>query len=249
MIYRLNFIFWRLRVVMQILVVYFLWLALFSGRNELFGYNQSQMLTYVLLTSLARSIILSTTTMEIGSIINQGNLSNYLIRPINFFRYYIARDIADKSLNVLFSIGEIALLYVLLRPDIYIQSDVTMIAYGTLAVCIGMTLYFYFSLLLGFLGFWTPDVWGPRFLSFVIMEFFAGGLFPLDILPAPLFALSKSLPFFYFIYFPIKIYLGQLPIQEIIRGIFLGSVWVGVLWCAARMVWQKGLRVYTAEGK
>lgn len=247
--YRLNFVLWRVRWVVQRLVVYFLWWAIFAGRQEIFGYSQSMILTYVLLGNIVGTFVLGTTTMDIGGIINQGNLSNFLIRPIHFFRYYLARDAGDKLLNAAFAVVEIALLILLLRPPVFIQENLAFVILSLGAVAIGALLYFFFSMLLGFFGFWSADVWAPRFLSFVIMEFFAGGLFPLDILPQPLFYVARSLPFYYFIYFPIKIYLGQLPLMMVVQGLTTGLLWVGGLWYIALLVWNKGLRVYTAEGK
>ncbi|MBI5619350.1 ABC-2 family transporter protein [Candidatus Gottesmanbacteria bacterium] len=249
MMYRLNFVLWRVRWVVQRLVVYFLWWAIFANRQEIFGYSQSMILTYVLLGSIVGTFVLGTTTMDIGGVINQGNLSNFLIRPVDFFRYYLARDIGDKLLNVVFAVVEIAILVLLLRPPVFVESNIWYILLSVVAVGIGALLYFFFSLLLGFFGFWSSDVWSPRFLSMVIMEFFAGGLFPLDILPKPLFAFARSLPFFYFIYFPIKVYLGQLSVISVVQGLATGLVWVGGLWYIAVLVWKKGLRVYTAEGK
>lgn len=249
MIYRLNFVLWRVRVVMQLLVTYFLWWAIFSERQDFFGYTQSMILTYILLSSLVRTIVLGTTTMEIGNVINQGDLSNYLIRPIKFLRFYLAQDVADKLLNLSFAVIEVTVLFLILRPQIFIQTNPMYLILTMLAIVIATVLYFYFSFLLGLLGFWTPDIWAPRFLSFVIMEFFAGGLFPLDILPKPLFLVSQSLPFFYFIYFPLKVYLGQLSMPVIAQGLLVGGFWVGGLWLVSNFTWKKGLRVYTAEGR
>lgn len=247
--YRLNFVLWRVRVVMQVLVVYFLWFALFSQQKELFGYTQSMILTYVLLTSIARTFVLGTTTMEIGSIINQGDLSNFLMRPIDFFRYYIAKDTADKLLNFGFAFFEVTFLIFLLHPPIFLQTNLFVLVFAALSLCIGMGIYFSFSMIMSFLGFWTPDVWAPRFLTFVIIEFFAGTLFPLDILPKPLFIISQLLPFSYFIYFPLKVYMGQLPVSAIAHGIGGSLVWLILFWFLARLIWRRGLKVYTAEGR
>lgn len=243
-------------MVMQLLITYFLWWAIFGTREDLpageaglFGYTQSMILTYILLTSVVRTVVLGTTTMEIGDLINHGNLSNFLVKPIHFFAYYWARDVADKALNLFFAIGELTILFFILRPPIFLQTDPGYLGLAVLAVVMGILLYYYFSLILGFLGFWTPDVWGPRFISFVVMEFFAGSLFPLDILPKPLFTASQLLPFSYFIYFPLKIYTGQLSLWAIIQGFSIALVWVGGLSYLAVLMWNRGLKVYTAEGK
>lgn len=249
MTYRLNFILWRVRVVLEILVTYFLWWAIFSGRGEFFGYSQSMILTYIILSNIVRTISLGTTTMEIGSIINQGDLSNFLIRPLSFFRYYMARDAGDKLLNLSFCVVEIALMIIILKPEIFLQTNPVTLLLALCAMVMGMILYFFFSLTLGFVGFWAPDVWAPRFISFVVTEFFAGGLFPIDILPTPLFILSQSLPFSYFIYFPLKVYLGQLTAPMILQGFTIGLAWMFGFWFIAQVVWKRGLRVYTAQGR
>jgi ABC-2 type transport system permease protein len=249
MMYRLNFVMWRVRMVMQLLITYFLWWAIFGSKEEFFGYTQSMILTYVLLTAVVRPIVLGTTTMGIGDLINQGNLSNFLVKPVPFFSYNWARDIADKALNFFFAIGELTILFFILRPPIFIQTDPLSLMFSLVAIILGTMLYFYFSLLLGFLGFWTPDIWGPRFISFVVMEFFAGSLFPLDILPQPYYVLSQALPFSYFIYFPLKVYMGQLDMMHVWGGLAIAGAWVIGLWWLATLVWKKGLRAYTAEGK
>lgn len=249
MTYRLNFVLWRVRWVLQRLIVYFLWWAILPAGKQLFGYTQSMMLTYILLSNIIGTFILGTTTMEIGGVINQGNLSNFLIRPMSFVRYYIARDTADKLLNAAFAVGELALLFIILRPPLYFQTNFLILFLTFIAIAIGTMLYFSYSLILGFFGFWSADVWAPRFLTFVVMEFFAGGLFPLDILPKPLFIASQFMPFYYFIYFPIKVYLGQMPLSHMLTGLSIGAVWVMGLWYLCTVVWRKGLRMYAAEGK
>lgn len=247
--YRLNFVLWRVRFVMQRLVVYFLWLALFGSHETFFGYSQSTILTYVLLVGIVATFVTGTRAMGVGELITQGNLSNILIRPINFFRMYIARDTGDKLLNLACGIVEVIVLVVVLRPPVFLQVSAAPLFFAAAAVVIGISIYFCYAMMHGLLAFWLPDVWAPRFLSFVMMEFFTGALFPLDILPKPLYALAQLLPFQYFMYFPVKLYLGQLAIHQIIVGLSVGVVWVIVFWYCMMFMWQRGLRVYTSEGR
>ncbi len=249
MIYRLSFVLWRVRMVMQILVIYFLWWAIFKGHNTLFGYTQGMMLTYILLSAIVRPFSMGTRTQEVGSLINEGDLSNFLVRPINFLRYYVFRDLADKILNIIFAFFEVSILFIILKPSIFLQTNPAVLILTVFALIIGATLHFYFSMMLSYLAFWTPDVWAPRFLSFVLVEFFAGMLFPLDILPKPLFLLSNSLPFTYFIYFPLKLYLGQLNNQMVWTGLAVGIFWIFGFRFLTEFMWKKGLRIYTAEGR
>ena len=247
--YRLNFVMWRVRVILQILTLYFLWRALLPGNSSIGDYQQSQILTYILGTSIVSAFVLASRSQGIGDDINQGNLSNILIRPINYFLYWFSKDIGDKAINLLFSIVEISALILIIRPAVIIQQNQAIILLTALSIVIALIIYFLCNLLLGFIGFWSPETWAPRFLFFVVINFAAGGLFPLDILPEQIFSILKFLPFTYLLYFPLKIYLGQLSPQEITTGLLIAFVWAAILYLAAKLIWQRGLAIYTAYGR
>ena len=91
--YRLSFFMWRLRTLLQLLTVYFLWVALIPHGQSLFAYSHTQMLTYVIGTSVISAIVFSTRTHEIGENINSGSLSSMLLKPMSYFGYWLSRDI------------------------------------------------------------------------------------------------------------------------------------------------------------
>lgn len=247
--YRLNFVMWRVRTVLQLLTVYFLWLAIMPSQGTLLGYTKSLMLTYILGTSLFSSIILSTRSHEIGDQINKGDLSNFLIRPINYFLYWFARDLGDKGMNIMFSILELTILFFLLRPPLFVQANLIFFIFMIFSMFLALILYFLFNILLGLLGFWSPETWAPRFIFMIVIGFFAGGLFPLDILPKTLFSVFQLLPFAYLLYFPLKIYLGQLSFGEIFFGLAISLLWIMLIYQLVNFIWRRGLRLYTAQGR
>lgn len=250
-VYRLNFIMWRVRTVLQLLTIYFLWASLFLGREsgELFGYTQKIILTYILGAAFLRAIVFSTRTLDIGEQIQRGELSNFLIRPINYFFYKAAQDVSDKAINIFFAVFEIGLIFLILKPPVFIQTDPFFLLFFALSASIAIVLYFLISFILGLIGFWSPEVWGPRFIFFIITEFLAGGLFPLDILPKWLFALLSALPFPYLLYFPLKIYLAKLTTFQMAIGILVGLAWVLILYYMVVFFWRKGLSLYEAVGR
>ncbi|MBI2622878.1 MAG: ABC-2 family transporter protein [Candidatus Levybacteria bacterium] len=247
--YRFNFVMWRLRVVLQILTLYFLWLAIIPNKASIFGYDQSQILTYILGTSIFSSVILSTRSHEIGEQINRGDLSNFLLRPINYFFYWFARDLGDKAMNILFATVELTILFFILRPPLIVQLNLLFIIFTFISAVLALILYFLFNILLGFLGFWSPETWAPRFIFMTVISFFAGGLFPLDILPKAMFSVFQLLPFPYLLYFPLKVYLGKMTLFEMSNGIFISVLWILVLHWMAKLIWLRGLRLYTAQGR
>lgn len=248
-VYRLNFLMWRLRVVIRILAVYFLWHAVFQDKGEIFGYGKAQILTYILGISLMWAVVLASRSIDIAAEIHRGDLTLFLLKPINYFKYWFTRDIADKILNLFFAFFEIALIYFFLKPLIFWQANFWLYPLFFLSVFLSIILYFLLNLLLGFIAFWSAEFWAPRFLVYIFIEFLAGGIFPIDILPKPVFAVISRLPFSYLLYFPLKIYLGQLDFRQIGSGFLISLFWIFILFRAVKSVWQLGLSTYSAEGR
>lgn len=247
--YRLNFTMWRIRTILQLLTIYFLWSSLIPEGGKLFGYTQSLMLTYILGTAFLSSIILSTRTHEIGENINTGNLSIFLIRPINYFSYWFSRDLGDKLMNISFSIFELSILFFILKPPIFIQTNPFFLLGTFIAIILAVFLYFFIGSSLGLIGFWSSEVWSIRFIFFILISFFAGGLFPLDILPPNIFQIAQFLPFTYLLYFPLKVYLGQLTPTEVFLGFSMAIFWIIGVYLILNYFWNRGLKIYTAYGR
>jgi ABC-2 type transport system permease protein len=73
-------------------------------------------------------------------------------------------------------------------------------------------------------------------------------MFPLALMPAPVLAAIKLLPFPYELYFPIAIFMGKVRGTEIWQGLAIQSCWVILSWWGTTMLWRSGLRRYQAVG-
>lgn len=249
-VYRLNFLLWRLRAFLLIVVLYFFWQAAIPQGQTIFNYDQAKILTYILGTSIVRSFVLSSRSVDVGGQIASGDLSNFLLKPINYLRFWFVKDMSDKILNLVFSVFEISLLFWLLKPPIIFQKNLYFLLLSLLAVGLGIILYFYISFLLSSIAFWMPEsVWPPRFVFQIILEFFAGGLFPLDILPAGVYSALKILPFPYLLFFPLDIYLGKLSFSAIFVGLGISFLWIIIVSQIVQYVFRAGVKNYAAWGR
>src|SRR6266702_1535966 len=136
--YRLNFATWRVRMVIRLLTTYFLWDVLLRQNNSFFGFTHATILTYVLMGSLLDSVVFSSRSYGIADDINNGDLSNYLLKPMNYFLYWAAKDIGDKAMNVAFFTFEFALFYVIIRPPFILQTNVILLILFIIAILIAM---------------------------------------------------------------------------------------------------------------
>lgn len=250
-VYRLNFILWRFRNVLRILMTYFLWSTVFLRNDIAFGYTKEQMITYVFLVLIISSFVMSAPSNDnIGGEISNGDLSNYLIKPVSYLRYWLTRDLASKLLNIIFAIFEVSILWIIFKPHIYFSTSPLVLVFGILALAIATIIYFLITKLAVMIAFWSPEnTWGPMFTLLVFMEILSGAIFPLNILPNWAYIAVQFTPFPYLIYFPIGILVGKFGFTEIVRIFMQSLIWLTIGLFLVKKMWKSGLKTYSAYGK
>ena len=246
--YRTSFIVYRIRELLQLLSSYFLWLFIVPINGNFVGYTQPLILTYIIGSAFVGDIVFATRTTAITSEINEGVLTNFLVRPMHYLKYYFARDLGDKAMNVMFSVVELVGVIVIFHIPFFIQPNIGVVIVFFIITFLALILNFFISVTISLIGFWSNEGWGPRFIFYSVIGFLSGGMFPLDILPKPLFTVLQLLPFTYLTYFPMKIYLGQYTVSFLLQGIITLIVWIGIMYFIMIKVWKKGLKIYTAQG-
>lgn len=250
--YRINFIMWRVRNVIQIILLFFLWTTVFSDPSKvIFGYDRTKILTYVFGILVVKAIVLSARAVDVAGEISRGDVSNLLLKPVNFFKYWLTRDLSSKALNFIFSAFEIVILFLILKPEIYLQTNLLLLAGFFLSLIFAILAFFALLMITSFVPFWAPELgWGVQFLVIVIFtDFLSGGLFPLDILPSFIQKFLYLTPFPYLIFFPIQVYLGKITGTVLLGGLLISLFWIFVLWIAMGWIWRRGLLIYRAEGR
>lgn len=248
LVYRLNFLLWRIRTVLQFLFTYFIWWTIFNTQDEVFGYNQSTILTYILLVTLIRTIVLASRANDIINKINDGSISNFLLKPIGIFKFFIAQDFADKLLNISFMMIEVSLIVFLFKPVIFLQINIESIVVFIISLFLAVILWFQMNMIIGLMAFWVENSWAQLFLLMTFIEGLGGGLFPLDILPKNIFNILMLTPFPYLVYFPAKIYLGDFDKSQQYFYLSIFLIWVFILFHVMKWLLKKGLKHYSSEG-
>jgi len=246
--YRADVILWRFRQFLNSLMSLTVWSVIFTQENSLFGYSKDQMITYIFIAAFLQGFILATSLHGLASRVYSGELSALLLKPISLFAYFSMEELADKAKNVFFVLIESAILFVIFKPILVIANFGQLLLFILWAMG-GAVLNFFFSLLFGTLGFWSPETWGPKFLFFILADFSAGKLFPLDIMPELLQKFIFMTPFPYLAFMQTQLFLGKLSSSETIYHTLVLFSWIVALSLINKFLWKKGLRHYEAAGQ
>lgn len=246
--YRFNFLMGRLRSIIFLLLLYYVWLGLAAKSGNFAGYTSIELATYVFGASILKSSILGRHIDRTAQEINSGMFSKYLCMPINFPAFVFSRELAERAVYFLSSIFEVTIFALILKADLLFQSAPKTLLFFVIAIILADMLYFILSFLVNLMAFWSREAGGPLFLFQWILEFTSGEFYPLDIVSPGLFSFFVFLPFVYIIFYPMMIYLGKLSEPQIFKIFALQIFWIIVLAILAKTMWQKGLRKYSGEG-
>ena len=252
LVYRFNFLFRAVFGLIPLAATIMLWRAVYDGKttgNTVAGYTLAGMISYYLIVTLVDALTaVNEDDWQIAADIKDGNINQFLLKPIDYLYYRLSLFFAGRLIYVL--VAAIPLLvFIFLQREYFVlpESPGIFFIFCFSTILTGL-LQFFMSYTMALLAFWVLEVSTFIFILFAF-EYIAGGhLFPLDILPPALAAALNYTPFPYQMFFPVSIYLGRTSGDELWRGLAIQLAWVLIFYCVARLAWRRGIRKYTAVG-
>ena len=232
--YKFSAIGWLLGDAISLLILYFLWTAIFasSPTESINGMTYKEMLTYLIFARVTTTLVFSTQSFWIlGEDIYEGNIAISIIRPLNYrYRLLFSSFGNFLSTSILMFIPLMALSIVLL----YFILGITLPGIGFFLVFIlSCILSFIISdslnFLIGELSIFTNALFGLMLIKDIMISFFSGSLLPSSFFPSWLNEVLKFLPFQSLVEKPIMILMGRLDTQGVIEAIMIQLIWVVVL--------------------
>ncbi len=250
LVYKTSFIFTRIRSLLTFFLLFFLWDAVYRSGENVFGISREQMLTYVFGILIVKAIVANSKISSLSGEIASGSLTNYLLKPVSYFKLSFARDIGTKSINLIFAFFEIIFVYLILRPQLFWQTEAISVFLFIVLLGIAVVTYFFLLALVSMVPFWLAEqTWPPVFLFLTISDLMSGAIFPLDILPEYLRYIFLLTPFPYLLYVPLQIYLGRFSVVMVVKYVAVSVFWLLVSFLFFNYSWKKGIKLYRAEGR
>jgi ABC-2 type transport system permease protein len=252
LVYRFNFFFRAAFGLIPLLATIYIWRTIYGGQpggGDVAGYSLAGMISYYLLVTIVDTLTaVNEDDWQIAADIKDGNISQFLLKPIDYLAYRLCLFFSGRMIYTAVSIVPVGIFIFCWRE--YFVGPSGGVAFGWFMLSTLMTglLQFFMSYTMALLAFWLLEVSTVIFMLFAI-EYIAGGhLFPLNILPPVIAQALNCTPFPYLLYFPVGIYLGQVKGPELWQGLLFQAGWTLFFYGLARWVWQRGIRKYSAVG-
>jgi len=248
-VYRWNFAVRSVFSLFHLAVVFILWGAAFVSSPKIGGFDFSQTLTYfTLLLVLQFFVGAFNEDYQISDEIRNGLINQFLLKPIDYFLYRLSIFSSARVVSGSLALLPLLLALPFLKDRLSFPHEGWRLAVGLPAVGLSAFIQFTIAYCFGLATFWFLEIQGLVLLSYAVETVLGGQMFPLDLMPAPLFHAVQFLPFYYQMYFPAAILTGRIGAEQAAQGLVLQVLWAAVLLGVSRILWARGLRRHTAVG-
>ncbi len=251
LVYRVNFLFRACFSLLPLIATISLWRTIYEGKEgtTIGGYTLAQMVSYYLAVMIVDMLTaVNEDDWQIAADIRDGNISQFLVKPIDYLKYRLCLFLAGRAIYTAVAIVPAALFIYFQREYFVAPADLATVGWFMLSIVLTALLQFFSAYAMALLAFWVLEVSTFIFILFAF-EYIAGGhLFPLDILPPLVMKILSFTPFPYQLYFPVSIYVGKATGTALYQGLVIQCCWVVAAYLFARFMWARGIRKYAAVG-
>lgn len=252
LVYRVNFLFRSLFALVPLLTTLYVWRTIYASREagtQIAGYTLATMSSYYLVVTLVDALTAVTDDdWQIAADIKDGNISQFLVKPIDFLTYRLCLFGANRLIYSAVALVPTLLFIGWQRQYFVLPADFVTLGCFMVSLVFTALLQFFLSYTMALLAFWVLDV-SAFILMLYALEFLAGGhVFPINLLPPALAHALMLTPFPYQLFFPVSIYLGQVSGTALWQGLAMQLFWVVASYGLARWIWHRGIRKYAAVG-
>jgi ABC-2 type transport system permease protein len=234
-----NFFFGLLRAAVLV--------ALYDARQVVAGVPLQAAITYTGLSQATIACLSFFGWWDVMQSVYSGDIGADLLKPIDYFSFWLARDLGRAAASFLMRAVTIIVAYALVY-DIVVPKGAVHWLLVLLSLLLSVMVSFGWRFLVNLAAFWTPDARGIGRFAFGLSWFLSGFLMPLRFFPDWFVRLCHLTPFPSMVNTVIEVYLNLLDGPALARALLAQLFWVGLLYALGRLVLRAGVRQLVIQG-
>ncbi len=234
-----NFFFGLLRASLMI--------ALFQAQGEVAGISLQDAITYTGLTQAVIAYLNMFGWWEIIYAVYSGDIASDLLKPLDYFTFWLAQDLGRAIAQMLLRGITIMLAYAVFFPITLPRT----VAHGLaliVSLLFSLLISFEWRFLVNLAAFWTPDARGIGRAAFSLALFLSGFIMPLRFFPPWFVRLCHLTPFPALVNSVVEIYLGAIEGMDVLHTLGFQLLWVIILFVLCRIILRQGVRKLVIQG-
>lgn len=245
--YRTNYYSGILIYSINIGAYYFLWSAIYGGKEEIQGLTVAQMTTYLAVAWMARAFYYNNIDREIAAEIKEGKVAIEMIRPYSYLGMKTMQALGEGIFRLLFFSVPGMIIVSLIFP-VSFTAGLTTWMFFFISLALSFIVNSQINLLTGIMTFFLFNNTGLIRAKRVVIDLFSGLLLPISFYPEWAQTVMSYLPFQAISYVPSMIFTEGFVGQEIYHALLLQAFWVVILLIPIRLLWILAKKQLIVQG-
>jgi ABC-2 type transport system permease protein len=229
-----------IRLAVQLVLVVYLWRALYAGAGKTAGLTKAMAVSYAVLAVLMLRIRRADRFAARDTVIQHmqsGTIVYWFLRPLSPQRYSLWRGVGEQAYG--FAWAAAGYLACLAARVVAPPASPAAAAAFLVTVLVGQSLWYYLALLTDQMCFWTIRNAAVVVILMFAQSLLSGAYAALWYFPGWFRAVSDALPLQYTIGVPLSFYVGRIPAADLPVYLTVAAGWVAALAILTRYLWHK----------
>ncbi|WP_297958147.1 ABC-2 family transporter protein [uncultured Ruminococcus sp.] len=247
--FRLGTFVMALGNILYLIVVYYLWKAIYAsaGTDSVNGMTFSDTLIYLVLATALFNFMEMYTVWEMGRSIQSGKIVLELLKPMEYRSYLFWSNSGAFVTNFVFTFLPTFIAVALVTHGA-IHMGLNLLFF-LISVIIAISINYSINFIVGTICVYTESIWGINIMKQVIVLLLSGATIPLAFFPETFRKITYYLPFQSIYNAPLSILLNAHPEpKELLVTIGTQLIWAAVLMILSKLFWKVSLRQITVNG-
>lgn len=218
--------------------------ALYGARPEVADMDLQEAITFTALSQATITLVSLWGWYDIIRSVNSGEIASDLLKPMNYFNFWLARESGRVGANFILRSLSILGLYALFLD---LKAPHNGLAILT-SVLLAFLNSFAWRFLVNLAAFWTPNAIGVGRFAFSLTIIFSGFFLPLRFYPEWFVKLCYLTPFPAMVNTPIELYLGLVSGRDTSIAVMGQIFWFLALLALGNLVLRAGIKHLVIQG-
>ncbi|MEC2076709.1 daunorubicin ABC transporter permease [Metabacillus fastidiosus] len=245
--YRTNYYSGILIYSINIGAYYFLWTAIYGGKESIQGLSAIQMTTYIAVAWMARAFYFNNIDREIAMEIKEGKVAIELIRPYNYLWMKTMQAFGEGVFRILFFSIPGMIIVGFIFPMEFSADWLTWSLFA-LSLLLSFIINTQINLITGILTFFLFNNEGLMRAKRVIIDLFSGLLLPISFYPGWAQEVMKFFPFQAISYVPSMIFTEGFKGNALLEALILQGLWAIILLIPIQIIWYIAKKQMIIQG-